>query len=219
MSAVRERPVPRPSRTRGRSSRRPNRRCGSFNRPRVQRRRRMVVGLTLTGFALNVTPDDGPNERPAARLTAAISSVASYHAHHRVPRSPRFVTPWQRRPWRASGSGKRAAADEWRAVAGRRGGSRCVPSRIVGVAGGGVDRTPHSATRLRITDRAGECISAAPYNVCPVVASRYGHGLWFSTWTPFSSANGAQRARRCQSLSEPGSMGTPRSERRSRRWR
>jgi hypothetical protein len=46
------------------------------------------------------------------------------------------------------------------------------------------------------------------YYVPLAVASRYGHGLWFSTRTQFSSANGAQRARRCQSLSEPGSIGS-----------
>jgi len=42
----------------------------------------------------------------------------------------------------------------------------------------------------------------------PIVsASCYGHGLWFWTKTPLSSANGSQRARCRQSLSDPASMG------------
>jgi len=45
------------------------------------------------------------------------------------------------------------------------------------------------------------------YNVTLVVSSCYGPGLWFSTRTPFSNANGAQRARRCQWSSDPGYKG------------
>jgi len=38
----------------------------------------------------------------------------------------------------------------------------------------------------------------------PQTRYRHGAGLWFVTTTPFSSANGPQRVRRCQSLDDPG---------------